>query len=212
MSCAEINSSFYREHAFETYRKWATLTPARFKFSVKIPSVITHEQQLRRARAPLRKFLDDLTGLGRKLGPLLIQLPPSLEFKSRTAQTFFTVLRDEFDGAVVCEPRHASWFQSRSEEVLIRYRISRVATDPTRIDEARVPGGWIRGSGSIAYYRLHGSPRKYWSSYERSKLEAWAEEIASLPSSVKVWCIFDNTASGAALDNALELRELLAST
>jgi len=212
LPCAEINSSFYREHAFATYRKWAMLTPATFRFSVKLPSLITHELRLRRAREPLRKFLGDLMGLGRKLGPLLIQLPPSLEFSSRMATTFFGVLRDEFDGAAVCEPRHESWFGARSEAVLIRHRIGRVATDPTRIEQARIPGGWMGRSGSMAYYRLHGSPRKYWSSYERSGLEAWADEIANLPRSIKVWCIFDNTASGAALGNALELRELLAST
>jgi uncharacterized protein YecE (DUF72 family) len=213
LSCAEINSSFYRRHSSGTYRKWASLTPATFKFSVKLPSLITHEQRLRRARVPLQEFLADVAGMGRKLGPLLIQLPPSLEFTATVARSFFTMLREEFGGAVVCEPRHASWFSNKAEKILLRFRIGRVATDPTRIDSARAPGGWMisHGShgGSVAYYRLHGSPRKYWSSYERSKLEDWAAEVADLPSSVSVWCIFDNTASGAALANALELRDLL---
>jgi uncharacterized protein YecE (DUF72 family) len=205
LKCAEINTSFYRPHAVDTYRKWAALAPVGFRFSVKLPSVITHEQELRRARDPLRGFLSEVNGLGRKLGPVLIQLPPSLEFNSRVARNFFTVLRDEFDGTVVCEPRHASWFEAHTDELLSRYRIGRVATDPTRIEAARYPGGWP----GIAYFRLHGSPRKYWSSYERSRLESWAGEISRLPTSTKVWCIFDNTASGAALGNALELEELL---
>lgn len=213
LSCAEINSSFYRQHSFETYQKWASLTPATFKFSVKLSSVISHEQELRRARVPLQEFLSDVAGLGRKLGPLLIQLPPSLEFTAPVARSFFAMLRDEFNGAVICEPRHASWFSKKAEDLLIRFRIGRVATDPTRIDSARAPGGWMTSHGSrvgaVAYYRLHGSPRKYWSSYERSRLEDWAREMAHLLSFVSVWCIFDNTASGAALANALELRELL---
>jgi uncharacterized protein YecE (DUF72 family) len=211
MPCAEINTSFYRQHSFETYKKWAALTPAGFRFSVKLPSAITHEQQLRRARIPLKNFVGDVKGLGHKLGPVLIQLPPSLEFNSRTARAFFTVLRDEFEGAVVCEPRHPSWFDAKSEEMLVHYRIGRVATDPTRIDDARRPGGWMSRPGSIAYYRLHGSPRKYWSSYEASRLEAWATEIAGLRSFRQVWCMFDNTASGAALGNAIEMRELFES-
>jgi uncharacterized protein YecE (DUF72 family) len=212
-SCAEINTSFYREHSHGTYEKWASFTPARFRFSVKVPSSITHEQQLRRARAPLVKFLSQVDGLGAKLGPLLIQLPPSLEFSPRLARSFFNVMRDEFDGAVVCEPRHASWFSEKAEAMLVHYRIGRVATDPTRIDAARVPAGWLKSSRrdakAIAYYRLHGSPRKYWSSYEPSQLQAWAKEITVLPPSVDAWCIFDNTASGAALGNALDLVKAL---
>jgi uncharacterized protein YecE (DUF72 family) len=213
MACVEINTSFYREHSLQTYQRWASLTPSRFRFSVKVPSSITHDQQLRRARSPLREFLCQVRGLGRKLGPLLLQLPPSLEYKDRAARSFFAMMREEFDGSVVCEPRHASWFALRANTTLSEFRIGRVATDPTTIAPARVPGGWIsspRGSGKpIAYYRWHGSPRRYWSSYESSKLRAWADEILVLPKSVKVWCIFDNTASGAALGNALELMGLL---
>src|SRR3954468_21745091 len=65
--CAEINTSFYRQHSFETYKKWAALTPASFRFSVKLPSAITHEQQLRSARTSLKSFIGDVKGLGRKL-------------------------------------------------------------------------------------------------------------------------------------------------
>jgi uncharacterized protein YecE (DUF72 family) len=213
MPCAEINSSFYREHSVETYRRWASVTPPRFRFAVKLPSVITHEQRLRRARTPLRRLLSQVRGLGPKLGPLLIQLPPSLEFDARIARSFFALVRDEFDGTVACEPRHASWFSEKTNLLLNLHRIGRVAADPTSVDDARVPGGWVKpqrgASSGIAYYRLHGSPRKYWSSYERPRLQSWAAQIACVSSAVNTWCIFDNTASGAALGNALELMQLV---
>ena len=207
MRCAEINSSFYRDHSFATYQKWAAATPRDFRFAVKVPQLITHEQQLRRARGPLRELLENVAGLGRKLGPLLIQLPPSLSFDARVARTFFTVLREEYAGAVVCEPRHASWFEIKAEAMLDAYRIGRVATDPTRMHAAHTPGAY----GGIAYYRLHGSPRKYWSRYEPARIQAWANEIEGLAKRQAVWCIFDNTASGAALVNALEIASLLQS-
>jgi uncharacterized protein YecE (DUF72 family) len=210
MPCAEINSSFHREHSFETYRKWAAMTPAGFKFAVKLSRVITHDQELRRARTPLRNFLAQVAGLGRKLGPLLIQLPPSLEFNSRVAGAFFGLLREEHSGVVVCEPRHESWFGSNAETTLTRYHIARVATDPTRIQAARIPGGWTGSHrDALAYYRFHGSPRKYYSRYESSRIQQWAEEMTHLSRSTPVWCIFDNTASGAALANALEIDGLL---
>lgn len=213
MTCTEINTSFYRNHSRDTYEKWAALTPAAFRFSVKIPSLITHELLLRRARLPLRMFLCEMSGLGNKLGPLLLQLPPSLAFTSRQAHAFFGMLREEYEGVVVCEPRHMSWFGPKSQTIWNRYHIGRVATDPTRIDAARAPGGWM-GSGSrnpdaVAYYRLHGSPRKYWSRYELPRIRQWAEEIAQLSRAAPVWCIFDNTASGAALANALEMKDAL---
>jgi uncharacterized protein YecE (DUF72 family) len=152
-------------------------------------------------------------GLGSKRGPILIQLPPSLEYASRLAKVFFAMLREEYDGAVVCEPRHASWFEPEAEAVLTAHRIGRVATDPTRIQVARVAGGWMgdaRKSGNaVAYYRLHGSPRKYWSRYDEPRLREWATSILELSRRAHVWCIFDNTASGAALANALEMRAMI---
>ena len=205
--CAEINSSFYRAHSRETYARWAEQTPNSFRFAVKLPQTITHENALRRARKPLRAFLSDVEGLGDRLGPLLIQLPPSLSFEPRVARNFFALLRDAHAGAVVCEPRHASWFSSRADNVLHAHRINRVAADPSHDPASKQPGGWL---ADVLYYRLHGSPRKYWSAYSRDYISALAHEFRRAPETLDVWCIFDNTASSAAAANALQLVERLA--
>jgi uncharacterized protein YecE (DUF72 family) len=167
---------------------------------VKVPGRITHEGRLRRARAPLLQFLGEVRGLGRRLGPWLVQLPPSLAFERRTANAFFDLLRDLHDGPVVCEPRHTGWFTDRVDALLDRYRIGRVVADPAPHPGSEVRGGWP----GIVYCRLHGSPRKYWSVYERDRVQAWAE---ALPRSRRIdsWCIFDNTAGGGAVQNALQL-------
>jgi uncharacterized protein YecE (DUF72 family) len=65
------------------------------------------------------------------------------------------------------------------------------------------------GEPAIVYYRLHGSPRKYWSRYSPERVRQWASEIEMLPEHTDVWCIFDNTAGGAAIENALEMTALL---
>jgi uncharacterized protein YecE (DUF72 family) len=204
----EINSSFHRPHAIGTYAKWATAAPAHFRFAVKMPRAITHDLQLRRTRAALDQFLEEARGLGPKHGPLLVQLPPSLAFNARVARTFFDLLRARFDGPVVCEPRHPTWFSASADALLVQYQIARVAADPAPAPGADVPGGW-RG---IVYYRLHGSPRKYWSRYEPSYIAALASALVGYASSAPVWCIFDNTASGAAFENASELQEAIGRT
>jgi uncharacterized protein YecE (DUF72 family) len=209
MRCAEIDTSFYRSHAFATYQKWAGFTPHGFRFAVKLPRAITHDGRLKGARAELGKFLGEVAGLGEKLGVLLVQLPPSLAFDARRARAFFTLLRKLHAGAVVCEPRHATWFEPAANQLLMDFRIGRVAADPALVPAAAQPGGWMgpagRGVGATVYFRLHGAPKVYWSPYTSEQLAQWSARIAALPRGAEVWCIFDNTAAGAALENALTL-------
>lgn len=202
---AEIDTSFYRDHSVATYARWARLVPSTFRFAVKLPRQITHDQRLRSARRPLDNFLDNVGGLGRRLGPLIVQLPPSLQFEPRIARNFFALLRERHDGQVVCEPRHASWFEESCEALLRQYHIGRVAADPATVPAAALPGGWP----GIVYYRLHGSPRKYWSVYAKEQLEQWAAALAGLPLRIPAWCVLDNTAGGGAASNALQIRAML---
>jgi uncharacterized protein YecE (DUF72 family) len=201
----EINSSFHGPHAAATYARWRETTPPGFRFAVKVPRTITHDLQLRRARLPFAEFLAQTTGLGAKRGPLLVQLPPSLAFEARIASTFFEMARALYDGPLVCEPRHPTWFAPRATVLLERHRIARVAADPPPAPQADRPDGW-RG---VVYFRLHGTPRTYWSSYSANFLAALAVAVRDRLAAADVWCIFDNTASGAALENAWELQRRL---
>jgi uncharacterized protein YecE (DUF72 family) len=203
LRCAEINSSFYRPHAAATYAKWHDSTPPDFLFAVKMPRTITHELALQDAREPLVAFLAQTDGLAQKRGPILVQLPPSLAFDASVVTAFLDLVRSLYDGPVVCEPRHATWFLPPVATLLARYRFSRVAADPPAVPAAGLPAGWP----GVAYFRLHGSPRKYWSKYDDSYLATLAATIRSLPTTEAVWCVFDNTASGAAIENAWELHE-----
>ena len=206
LPAVEINSTFYRLHRASTFERWAASVPRAFRFSVKIPSTITHDQKLANSAALLKQFLTDLAPLGSRLGCLLVQLPPSLAFDARAARAFFTVLRKRFDRGVALEPRHASWFGDRASRLLNGFEIARVAADPPRAEGDAEHGGW-RG---LAYFRLHGSPRMYYSSYEDAFLDALAEKLRALRRRrIPTWCIFDNTTLGAATGNALSLIERL---
>lgn len=202
----EINSSFYRSHLRTTYERWAAAVPNYFFFAVKAPKEITHRLRLANAIGTLEGFLAQVVGLGNKLGPLLFQLPPSLGFDGEVVGSFLAVLRARFDGSVVCEPRHPDWFTARVEDLLMEFRISRVAADPLVVPAAADPGGW----NGLHYFRLHGSPRTYYSEYRADQLDRFAHRLACTGTNHhSVWCIFDNTAAGAAIANALALQERL---
>lgn len=202
----EINSTFYRSHRAGTYARWAAATPAHFRFALKLPRAITHEARLVGAAPLLAAFRAETRLLEGKLGPLLIQLPPKLAFDPGAAELFFADLRRLWPETVVCEPRHPSWFEAEADGLLLAFRIARVAADPARHPAASTPGGW-RG---VAYRRLHGSPRVYSSPYTDEALASLAAEITG-EAGVESWCVFDNTASGAAAADALRLQRLLQS-
>jgi uncharacterized protein YecE (DUF72 family) len=176
--------------------------PEEFRFSVKIPRLITHDRRLSDVDVLLDRFLEEVAPLGTKLGPLLFQLPPSLAFDGPVLRNFLANMRRRVSGPLVCEPRHKSWFSADAHQLLRDNDVARVAADPAVVPEAAVPAG----SNSMEYYRLHGAPRMYYSEYGG----AYARELASrlaCTGAPETWCIFDNTASGAATADALALHD-----
>ncbi len=203
---AEINSSFYRPHQRTTYARWAATVPSEFRFSVKLPRTISHDSGLVGVGPLLDRFLDEVGGLGRTLGALLLQLPPSLALDTRRAGSFFRALRRRTPVPVVCEPRHASWFSAQAEALLQRHAISRAAVDPARVAAAALPGG----AQGWRYWRWHGSPRMYYSDYPDAALANLAAHVVQHPGQAHApWVIFDNTAHGFAIANALRLKEIV---
>jgi uncharacterized protein YecE (DUF72 family) len=206
LTAVEINTSFYRPHRPQTYERWAQAVPADFRFAVKMPKQVTHTLRLRDTHEAVDGFLGQCAHLGEKLGPLLVQLPPALSFDAAATRRFWQELRDGFNGSVVCEPRHPSWFTEEAEAMLADYCVARVAADPAVVPSAASPAGHT----ALAYFRLHGSPRMYYSAYERAMLETLADRLAGLlQAGAEVWCVFDNTAEGAAMSDALAVRDLL---
>jgi uncharacterized protein YecE (DUF72 family) len=187
----EINSSFYRRHKRETWQRWADSVPDSFRFAVKLPKTISHDRRLVDSEAVLTEFLADIEQLGHRLGPLLVQTPPSLDFNA------------ECSGAVVVEPRHVGWASDAASALLVTFGVSRVVADPS-LPELLAAAQ----REAFLYLRLHGAPRIYYSAYDKTAVGRLAVALVQ-PSARNGWCIFDNTASGAALGNALELRDAL---
>ena len=202
-SCVEINSSFYKPHRRSTYERWANSVPDAFRFALKIPKAISHELRLRDAEEPLARFLDETSELGVKRDVLLVGLPPKFAYEQRAVEAFFALFRARYAGRIACEPRHPSWFGAEGNAMFRAFDVARVAADPPAGHDACEPGG----SASFSYWRLHGAPRIYYSAYEDTALDAFARAVVSIGN--PAWCIFDNTASGAATANALAFCERL---
>ena len=189
-NAVEINSTFYRRHRPQTFERWRDSVPEGFRFAVKIPQAITHEARMRNVGAAFEAFLGDIGGLGVKLGPLLCQLPPSLPFTAPGVAEGLRTLRAAFYGMLVIEPRHPTWAGEEASALLKDLSIPRVLADPPVIEAEATP----------LYIRLHGKPKVYYSAYEVSEIADFAARLAP-----DGWCIFDNTASGAAIENALTM-------
>jgi uncharacterized protein YecE (DUF72 family) len=207
-SCVEVNSSFYRRHQRKTYERWASVVPSGFRFSVKAPRTITHEHALRAVGTLLDDFIAECSGLGRKLGVVLVQLPGSVAFDARVASNFFSMLGRRLPKAVhvVCEPRHASWLSPAATRLLERHSVNRAGADPSPILDDAAPSA----SGSCRYWRLHGAPRIYYSRYDDEALARFEAQVRSSPRAVPAWVIFDNTTHGHAIPNALGFKDRFA--
>lgn len=194
----EVNSTFYRRHKTSTFARWAASVPDDFRFAVKMPREMTHMRRLREIEPAFTVFLADVAPLGGKLGPLLCQLPPSLPFDAAVAQRAFEAMRAAYGGVMVIEVRHKSWASPAALDMLRRYGMDRVLADPAPV--------WPKEDFTEPprYVRLHGAPEIYYSSYDEAEIRAFAQRLA--PES---WCVFDNTASGAACENALTLLDML---
>lgn len=199
----EINATFYRLPKAETLVKWKDMVPTHFRFAVKLSKEITHIGRLRQLEG-LPLFVERAQLLEEKLGPILVQLPPSLDFDAAVASPFFEACRQLWDGNWAVEPRHGSWFTPAATDLMEFHRIALVAADPAINPAGTVPGGW----NGLYYYRLHGSPKMYHSNYPENYLRELADSTAA--AGVRsIWVIFDNTASGAAVGNGVFLKGIL---
>lgn len=201
LDAVEINSTFYRDHKVNSYKKWAKLTPDYFRFSIKLNKRFTHECDLKIDEMDLVKNLTDISELSEKWGVLLLQFPKRQEFHFESMKKFYQVIRKVFEGPVALEARNLSWMSEDSIDLIKRFNISKVTADPEMCP--------FDYDSQIKYYRLHGSPETYRSNYDEDFLNNLYEEMTS--ATKDVWCIFDNTTFGHATNNAVMVKDMGAS-
>lgn len=206
--CVELNASFYRIPNVKTAEEWARRTPSSFRFCAKMSRFITHQKKLVDAAESLDRFLAVFDPLSNRLGPFLVQLPPSLRFDPDIAEAFLHLLASRRNiGEFALEARHDSWFTPESFSLLSHYGIANVIADSGgRFAGAEVP------TDSLVYLRFHGPDGRYHDSYTTAALSTYARKIMGwLSERCQVWAFFNNDFDGHAVHNARELKALIES-
>ncbi|PYT07868.1 MAG: DUF72 domain-containing protein, partial [Acidobacteria bacterium] len=198
----ELNNPFYRLPERETFARWQERTPDDFLFAVKASRFITHIKRLRDCSDPLRFFLEHAWGLGKKLGPILFQLPPQMHADLERLGSFLGILpRSE---TFALEFRHESWLAVPVFELLRRHRVAlcipvKGAVEP---DSPAV-------TGRVGYLRMHSGAGPD-GEFTLGQLRGWAGLIRKwLGDGMDVYVYFNNDWQGFAVRNALQLRRLL---
>ena len=198
----EINNTFYRFPELKLFQGWYTKAPEKFCFAVKVPRIITHQQKFKDTQKILTLFYETAKeGLKEKLGPVLFQLPPSMSFNEASLQNILSQLNPFHQNVI--EFRHISWWRRDVYAALKEAHVCFCGVSyPGLISNAIA-------DLDFSYYRFHGVPKLYYSLYSESFLEEIAKSLAS--STVKeAFVYFNNTASGAALENARYLQTFVA--
>ncbi len=197
----EINNSFYRLPTAEAVTAWKKTVPPDFRFAVKGSRFITHMKKFKDPEPALELFLPRVELLGRKLGPILFQLPPNWPLNLDRLSAFLDALPGRH--RYTFEFRNAEWHTEAVYRLLERHRAAFCIFD---LAGFMTP---VRLTTDFAYVRLHGPGGKYQGSYSRQALQEWARKIESWQLKA-AWVYFDNDQSGFAAANAATLRELLA--
>jgi uncharacterized protein YecE (DUF72 family) len=188
----EVNNAFYRLPERTTFEQWRERTPDDFVVAVKMSRYLTHVKRLKEPEEPVQRFLGRAEGLGDKLGPVLIQLPPTLkgdpELLARTL--------DQFPPAVktVVEPRHKTWFTDETREVLEKHRAALCWAD-----RKGRPTGPLWTTAGWRYIRMHEGRAQPWPRYGRAALRKW---LAAAEPCDETYVYFNNDPGGAAVTDA----------
>jgi uncharacterized protein YecE (DUF72 family) len=197
----EINNSFYRLPHADTFADWRRRVPASFAFAVKASRYLTHMKKLKDPGAPVALFFSHARRLGRRLGPVLFQLPPRWPLNLERLETFLRALPKK--ALHVIEFRDASWYVNDVFALLTRYGVALCAHDMAGSATGE------RMVGPFIYLRLHG-PQRYAGRYPDDVLDTWAEWCAEgCRKGLPVYAYFNNDSGGHAPRDAVRLREKL---
>jgi uncharacterized protein YecE (DUF72 family) len=198
----EINNSFYRLPARSSLRAWCGETPKDFCFAVKASRYITHNCKLNDPANSFRRFHSAVRALGRRLGPILFQLPPGWKVNEGRLAEFLEALPPK--RRYVFEFRNPTWNVPGVYRLLRRHHAAFCIFELAGV---RSP---LEITADFTYIRLHGPGKAYQGEYTRSRLQAWAKRIAGWRRELSdVFFYFDNDQSGFAAKNALQLRKFV---
>jgi len=197
----EINASYYHMPRAAVSAAWSERTPGDFSFTMKLNGELTHRRRLVDCAGPLAEYMAAVAPLGEKLGPVLVQLPPSFAADLPRLESFLELCPP--DGRWAVEFRHKSWFCEECYAILRARNVALVAHDFKPEVPDLATADWV-------YVRLHGPGQDFIASYPEKALRRRAKEISvRLAGGLDVYVYFNNDAHGHAVRNARRLAELM---
>jgi len=197
----EINGTFYKFPTAKTLQTWYKKAPKGFLFSLKVPKIITHIKRLAECENELSQFYTACReGLADKLGCVLFQLPPSFSYNEERLQLVLNAVDPEFKNAV--EFRNESWWRQDVYDALTTKNITFCS-----VNYPKLPTQLIT-TNQISYYRFHGNPRLFYSEYNNEELLSLINQLIKAEKIKDAFVYFNNTASTAAILNALKFKDL----
>ena len=201
-STVEVNNSFYRLPTMTALQHWRDVAPTKFCFAVKASRFLTHMKKLKDPTPGVRKFFRRVETLGRKLGPILFQLPPGWQCNRERLVSFLKTLPRKHRCAF--EFRNSTWHTGAIYDVLRRHNTAFCVYELAGFQSP------LEITADFAYIRLHGPGGAYQGRYTEKQLGDWAEQIRHWRRRLQdVYIYFDNDQSGYAARNALELKSML---
>ncbi|MEU8270846.1 DUF72 domain-containing protein [Sphaerisporangium sp. NPDC049002] len=198
----ENNNAFYRLPSRETFESWRERTPAGFVMAVKASRFLTHIKRLKDPEEPVQRLMDAAGGLGPKLGPILLQLPPTLRVDADRLDTCLRCFPRHVRVAV--EPRHPSWWTGIVRDVLTSHGAALCWADA--LGRPLTPLWPTAGWGYVRFHQGRASP---WPSYGDASLRSWLHRVSdSLDTECDVYAYFNNDPGGAAVRNAVRFADL----
>jgi len=197
----ELNVTFYRFPQLSFLQNWYIKSPGFFRFSVKVPRLITHYKQFLDTERLLGDFYSTcLEGLHEKLACVLFQLPERYTFTEERLERIIRSIDTSFTNVV--EFRHESWWQQHVYEALSRHSIIFCSQS-----HPKLPDTVIHNQSTI-YYRFHGVPQLYQSKYQKKKLQLIIEQVRQGDSTKRAYIYFNNTMGVAGITNARQMTQL----
>ena len=198
----EINNSFYRLPTSDAVAGWCRQTPPNFCVAVKASRYITHNRKLKDGAQTAEKFISQMRELGKRLGPILFQLPPSWRINRDRLAEFLSELPRTH--RYVFEFRNETWNTPEVYDVLHRHNAAFCMFELAGFQSP------MEVTADFAYVRLHGPGNKYQGDYSKSQLRAWATTIKTWRKTLKhIFIYFDNDQAGFAAKNAMELKRMV---
>ncbi len=198
----ELNNSFYRLPDRETFARWRAAAPPGFLFAVKASRYLTHMKKLKDAAEPLARMFKNVRGLGRRLGPVLYQLPPHWARDVGRLDRFLDLIPRDVLQAI--EFRDPSWYADEVYETLERHHVALCLHDMKGSASGRLI------AGPFLYVRFHGSGPRYGGRYPDSVLADWAQWLTEQRSSGRaIYAYFNNDVGGHAPRDAARLIEFM---